>query len=341
MNREIGIDLGTASVLVYVKNKGIVLREPSVVAVERNTGKVLAVGAEAQKMLGRTPASIIAVRPMRDGVISDYEITEKMIKYFLKKVSGFMLFRPRIMVCVPSGITEVEERAVLDASKQAGAKKTYLVEEPIAAAVGAGIDIYKADGNMVVDIGGGTTDVAVISLGDVVVSSSIKVAGDKFDEAIIKYCRKKHSILIGERTAERIKMEIGCVFPSEEKLSIDVKGRCLMTGLPKMVTITTDEILEAFEECVTSIVEAIHSVLERTPPELIGDIVANGIVMTGGGSLVRGFPELVEANTGISTRVADDAISCVAKGTGKCLAYLNHISDGTQNIARNRADAGL
>lgn len=341
MIREIGIDLGTASVLVYVKGKGIVLREPSVVAVERNTNKVLAVGAEAQKMLGRTPASIIAVRPMRDGVISDYEMTEKMIKYFLKKVTGFMLFRPRIMICVPSGITEVEERAVIDAGNQAGAKKTYLVQEPIAAAMGAGIDISKPDGNMIVDIGGGTTDVAVISLNDVVVSSSIKVAGDKFDEAVIKYCRRKHNILIGERTAERIKMEIGCVYPTQDKQSIEVKGRCLLTGLPKMVTLTTDEILEAFEECVATIVEAIHSVLERTPPELVGDIVQNGIVLTGGGALINGFAELVQANTGIEARVADDAISCVARGTGKCLTYLSQIADGTQNIARNRTDNGI
>ena len=336
MIRELGIDLGTASVLVYVKNKGIVLREPSVVAVERNSNKVLAVGAEAQKMLGRTPSSIMAVRPLRDGVISDYEMTEKMIRYFLKKVCGSMMFRPKIMISVPSGITEVEERAVIDAANQAGAKKAYLVEEPIAAAVGAGIDIYKADGNMVIDIGGGTTDIAVISLGDVVVSSSIKVAGDKFDEAIVKYCRRKHNVLIGERTAEKTKMEIGCVFPQEEKFSLDVKGRCLMTGLPKVVTLTTDEIMEAFEECVTDIVEAVHSVLERTPPELVGDIVANGIIMTGGGSLISGFADLIQYKTGIHTAVAEDAISCVAKGTGKCLAYLNQITEGTQNIARNR-----
>ncbi len=335
--REVGIDLGTASVLVYVRGKGIVLREPSVVAVERSTNKVLSVGSEAQKMLGRTPSSIIAVRPLRDGVISDYEMTEKMIKYFLKKVCGnFMLFRPRVMICVPSGITEVEERAVIDAATQAGAKKTYLVEEPIAAALGAGIDIYKANGNMIIDIGGGTSDVAVISLGGVVCSASIKVAGDKFDEAIIKYCRRKHSILIGERTSEKIKVEIGCAFPQEEKTSVEIKGRCLLTGLPKIIQITCDEILEAFEECLESIVEAVHSVLERTPPELVGDIAANGIILTGGGALIKGFADLIEFKTGIPTSVADDAISCVAKGTGKCLAYLNSISEGTQNIARNK-----
>ena len=329
--KEIGIDLGTASVLIYVKGKGIVLQEPSVVAIERNTNKILAVGTEAQRMLGRTPGTIVAIRPLRDGVISDYEMTQRMIKYFLKKVCGFMLFKPRIMVCVPSGITEVEERAVIDATNQAGAKKTYLVEEPIAAALGAGINIEMPDGNMVVDIGGGTTDIAVISLGGVVVSESIKTAGDKFDEALTKYCRKKFNILIGERTAEKIKMEIGCLFPME-----DVKGRCLMTGLPRVFTITTDEVMEAFDECATTIIEGVHSVLERTPPELLGDIAQNGIIMTGGGSLIKGFPERIEAKTGIPTYVADDAISCVARGTGKCLDRISKLQDGTINLARNR-----
>ena len=334
--KEIGIDLGTASVLIYVKGKGIVLQEPSVVAIERNTNKILAVGTEAQRMLGRTPGTIVAIRPLRDGVISDYEMTQRMIKYFLKKVCGFMLFKPRIMVCVPSGITEVEERAVIDATNQAGAKKTYLVEEPIAAALGAGINIEMPDGNMVVDIGGGTTDIAVISLGGVVVSESIKTAGDKFDEALTKYCRKKFNILNGERTAEKIKMEIGCLFPMEEKASVDVKGRCLMTGLPRVFTITTDEVMEAFDECATTIIEGVHSVLERTPPELLGDIAQNGIIMTGGGSLIKGFPERIEAKTGIPTYVADDAISCVARGTGKCLDRISKLQDGTINLARNR-----
>ncbi len=336
MGQEIGIDLGTASVLIYVKGKGIVLQEPSVVAIERNTNKMLAVGTEAQRMLGRTPGSIIAIRPMRDGVISDYEMTQKMIKYFLKKVCGFMLFKPRIMVCVPSGITEVEERAVIDAANQAGAKKTYLVEEPIAAAIGAGIDIDQPDGNMIVDVGGGTTDIAVISLGGVVVSESIKTAGDKFDEALTKYCRKKFNILIGERTAEKIKMDIGCLYPMAEKGTVDVKGRCLMTGLPKVVTITSDEVLEAFEECAVTIIEAIHSVLERTPPELLGDISQNGIIMTGGGSLVRGFDQLIQSKTGIFTSVADDPISCVARGTGKCLDRISKLQDGTINLARRK-----
>ncbi len=336
MAQEIGIDLGTASVLIYVKGKGIVLQEPSVVAIERNTNKILAVGTEAQRMLGKTPGSIITIRPMRDGVISDYEMTQKMIKHFLKKVCGFMLFKPRIMVCVPSGITEVEERAVIDAANQAGAKKTFLVEEPIAAAIGAGIDIDQPDGNMIVDVGGGTTDIAVISLGGVVVSESIKTAGDKFDEALIKYCRKKYNVLIGERTAERIKMEIGCMYPMDDKGSVDVKGRCLMTGLPKVVTITSDEVLEAFEECATTISEAIHSVLEKTPPELLGDISQNGIILTGGGALIRGFPELIFSKTRINTFIADDAISCVARGTGRCLDRLSKLQDGTINLARRK-----
>ncbi|MBC8535469.1 rod shape-determining protein [Feifania hominis] len=336
MYKEIGMDLGTSSVLVFIKNKGIVLREPSVVAIDRLSNKVLAVGTEAQKMLGRTPGNIVAIRPLRDGVISDYEMTEKMIKYFLKKVLGFSLFKPRVMICVPSGITEVEERAVIDAAIQSGAKKAYLVEEPVAAAIGAGIDINRANGSMVIDVGGGTTDIAVISLGGVVVSESIKIAGDKFDEAIIKFCRRKHNVLIGERSAEKIKMEIGCLFPMEEKMSVDVKGRCMLTGFPKIVTITSDEILEALEECASSILEAVHAVLERTPPELAGDIVANGIIMTGGGSLIHGFDKLIQFKTGIKTVVADDAISCVAKGTGECLSMLANIPDGTLNLARNR-----
>ncbi len=336
MGREIGIDLGTASVIVYVKNKGIVLTEPSVVAIEKNSGKVLAVGSEAQMMLGRTPGSIIAIRPLRDGVISDYEMTEKMLKFFLRKVCGFMLIKPRIIVCVPSGITEVEERAVIDAANQAGARKTYLIEEPIAAAIGAGIDIAKANGNMVVDVGGGTTDIAVISLSGIVASSSIKVAGDKFDEVIVKYCRRKYNVLIGERTAEKIKMDIGCVYPMEESVTAEVKGRCLMTGLPKVISLNSEEILEAFDEPATSIIEAIHSVLERTPPELVGDISANGIIMTGGGSLIRGFDQLVQSKTGIRTVVADDPIACVAKGTGKALDVLSALPEGTLNLARSR-----
>ena len=335
--KDIGIDLGTASVLVYVKGKGVVLNEPSVVAIDKNTGKLLKVGAEAQAMLGRTPGNIVAIRPLREGVISDYDMTERMLREFLHKVvGGFQLFKPRVIICVPSGITEVEERAVVDAGIQAGARRVYLIEEPVAAAIGAGIDIALPDGHMVVDIGGGTSDIAVISLSGVVESASIKVAGDQFNEAVVKYMRRKHNVLVGERTAEQMKIEIGCVYPQEEDASIDVKGRCLVTGLPKTITVHSSEMLEAFEEPVERILEAIHSVLERTPPELVGDISNNGIVMTGGGSLVKGFAQLVEARTGIHTMVAEDAISCVAQGTGKSLDSLNDMQDGTVNLSRRR-----
>ena len=337
---DIGIDLGTASVLVYVKGKGVVLNEPSVVAVDKQTGKILSVGESAQKMLGRTPGNIVAIRPMREGVISDYEMTERMIKEFIRKVMGFRLFKPNVVMCVPSIITEVEERAVIDAGTQAGAKRVFLVEEPLAAAIGAGIDIAQPNGNMIVDIGGGTTDIAVISLGGIVESTSIKIAGDKFDEAIIKFIRRKHNVLIGERTAEEIKMQIGCVYPRPEEVSMEIKGRCLMTGLPRTFTVTSTEVLEAFEEVTTSIVEAIHWVIERTPPELTGDISTNGIVMTGGGSLIWGFDKLIAAKTGIPTHVAEEAISCVAYGTGKCLDQLASMQDGTMNLSRRRQMMG-
>ena len=335
--KDIGIDLGTASVLVYIKGKGIVLNEPSVVAIDKNTGRLLKVGAEAQAMLGRTPGNIVAIRPLRDGVISDYDMTERMLKEFIRKVTGgFHLFPPRIMVCVPSGITEVEERAVIDAGRQAGARRVYLIEEPVAAAIGAGIDITKPDGHMVVDIGGGTSDIAVISLSGVVESASIKGAGDQFNESVVKYMRRKHNILIGERTAEQMKMEIGCVYPKEEEATIEIKGRCLMTGLPKTITVNSTEMMEAFEEPVERILEAVHNVLERTPPELVADISNNGIVMTGGGSLVDGFDKLITARTGIHTVVAEDAISCVAEGTGKSLDSLGDMQDGTVNLSRRR-----
>ena len=331
--KDIGIDLGTASVLVYVKGKGVVLNEPSVVAMDKNTGKLLKVGAEAQAMLGRTPGNIVAIRPLREGVISDYDMTEKMLREFIRKVTGFQLFKPRVLICVPSGITEVEERAVIDAGIQAGARKAYLIEEPVAAAIGAGIDITKPDGHMVVDIGGGTADIAVISLSGVVESASIKIAGDQLNEAIVKYMRRKHNLLVGERTAEDMKIKIGCVFPREEELTMDVKGRCLLTGLPRVVTVSSAEMLDAFEEPVERIVEAVHSVLERTPPELVADISTNGIMMTGGGSLVSGFDKLLSARTGIQTFIADDAISCVAIGTGKSLDELNNMQDGTMNLS--------
>ena len=335
--KDIGIDLGTASVLVYVKGKGVVLNEPSVVAIDKNTGKLLKVGAEAQAMLGRTPGNIVAIRPLREGVISDYDMTERMLREFLRKVvGGFQLFKPRVIICVPSGITEVEERAVVDAGIQAGARRVYLIEEPVAAAIGAGIDISKPDGHMVVDIGGGTSDIAVISLSGVVESASIKVAGDQFNEAIVKYMRRKHNVLVGERTAELMKMQIGCVFPKEQEASIEIKGRCLVTGLPKVINVSSTEMLEAFEEPVERILEAVHGVLERTPPELVADISNNGIVMTGGGSLVDGFDKLIEARTGIHTVVAEGAISCVAEGTGRSLDSLNSMTDGTVNLSRRK-----
>ena len=328
--KDIGIDLGTASVLVYVKGKGVVLNEPSVVAINKDDGRLLSVGADAQAMLGRTPGNIVAIRPLREGVISDYDMTERMLKEFIRKVSGSFhhIFKPRVIICVPSGITEVEERAVVDAGLQSGASHVYLIEEPVAAAIGAGIDITKPEGHMVVDIGGGTSDIAVISLSGVVESASIKVAGDQFNEAIVKYMRRKHNILIGERTAEQMKMQIGCVFPKEEETTIEIKGRCLMTGLPKTITVTSTEMLEAFEEPVERILEAIHSVLERTPPELASDITENGICLTGGGALLYGMDKFIAEQTKVPCYVAEDPISCVAIGTGKVLENIDAFSSG-------------
>ena len=330
MSKDIGIDLGTASVLVYVKGKGIVLREPSVVAIDKNTDRILKVGREAQQMLGRTPSNIIAVRPLRDGVISQYQVTLRMIQYFIRRACGTVLFKPRVIICVPSGITEVEERAVVDAATQAGAKKTYLIEEPVAAAIGAGIDVSMPNGHMIVDIGGGTTDIAVISLNGVVVSESIKVAGDKFDEAIIRYVRKHHNVHIGERTAEAIKIKVGSVWEREEPC-------WAIQGLPRLVRVSSLEMPEALEEPITQIVEAICSVIERTPPELIGDILENGIVMTGGGSLLYGLNHLIANVTGVKTRVADKAVSCVAIGTGRSLEVMPDIPEGAINISRQRS----
>ena len=321
--QDIGIDLGTATVIAYIKGKGIVLREPSVVAVNNLTGEVLAVGHEARRMLGRTPGNIVAIRPLRDGVISDYTVTEKMLKYFINKISGKIFFAPRIMICIPSQVTEVEKKAVIDAASNAGARKVYLIEEPIAAAIGAGIDISKPCGNLIVDIGGGTTDIAVISLGGSVVSSSIKVAGDKFDEYIVKYIKKRHNVMIGERTAEELKQQIGCVFPKIQDMEMDVRGRDLLTGLPKTITIYSSEMMEALEEPAMLIIDAVHSVLERTPPELAADISDKGIYMTGGGCLIDGLDRLLQEKTGINVMIAEDAISCVAKGTGKALDNLD------------------
>lgn len=321
---DIGIDLGTASVLVYIKGKGVVLKEPSVVAIDRNTNKIKAVGNEARSMLGRTPGNIVAIRPLKQGVISDYTITEKMLKYFIEKAVGKRLLRkPRISICVPSGVTEVEKRAVEDATYQAGARSVEIIEEPIAAAIGAGIDITKACGSMVVDIGGGTSDIAVISLGGTVVSTSIKVAGDNFDEAIVRYMRKKHNLLIGERTAEDIKIKIGTAYKRPEVLTIDIRGRNLITGLPKTITVSSEETEDALKEVTSQIVEAVHSVLEKTPPELASDIADRGIVMTGGGSLLQGLDQLIEQKTGITVITADDPLTCVAIGTGKYVEFLS------------------
>ena len=317
--QSIGIDLGTATVLVYVKGKGIVLREPSVVAINRDTGEALSVGEEARRMLGRTPGNIVAIRPLKDGVISDYSVTEKMLKYFIHKVCGKFIFAPTIMVCVPSGVTEVEKKAVVDAASQAGARKVYLIEEPIAAAIGAGIDISKACGSMVVDMGGGTTDIAIISLGGAVVSTSIKVAGNKFDEYIIKYIKKRYNVVIGDRTAEDLKINIGCVYPRMQRLEMEVRGRHLATGLPVNLVVNSDDMLEALKEPATQVVEAVLSILERTPPELSADISDRGIYMTGGGCLVHGLDKLLQEKTGINVMIAEESVSCVAIGTGKAL----------------------
>lgn len=329
---DIGIDLGTANVLVYVNGKGIVLEEPSVVAIETRTNSVLAVGEEARKMIGRTPGNIVAIRPLRDGVISNYDVTEKMLNYFINKVvdkKGFSrFFMPRIMVCVPTGVTEVEKRAVEEATRQAGARDVYIIEEPIAAAIGSGIDIAQPNGNMVIDIGGGTADIAVISLGGAVVSESIKMGGDRFDEAIVRYMRKQHNLLIGERSAEKIKIEIGCAFKREEEKSMKISGRNLVTGLPESLEINSTEILEALDECAEQIVITAHNVLEKTPPELAADISDTGIIMTGGGALLHGLDKRIEERLGIKVIIADEPLACVAKGTGSALGSLDLLETG-------------
>ena len=322
-NSDIGVDLGTASVLVYISGRGVVLKEPSVVAFDRDTKKIVAIGEEARLMLGRTPGNIVAIRPLRQGVISDYTVTEKMLKHFIQKAIGKRTFRkPRISVCVPSRVTEVEKKAVEDAAYQAGAREVAVIEEPIAAAIGAGVDITKPCGNMIVDIGGGTTDIAVISLGGVVASTSVKIAGDDFDEAIVRYMRKKHNLLIGDRTAEEIKIQIGTCFLTGEDATMDVRGRNLVSGLPRKVTVTASETEEALRESVSQIVEAVHEVLEKTPPELAADIADRGIVMTGGGCLLRGLEELIEDRIGINAITAEDPMLCVAIGTGLFIEYL-------------------
>ena len=335
-SRDIGIDLGTATVLVFVEGKGIVLNEPSVVAVDTSIDTITKIGKDAQAMLGRNPTHIEVIRPLKEGVISRYDVTQKMIQYFIRRACGNAVFRPRVVICIPTGISEVEERAVIDAGSQAGARKTYLIDEPVAAALGAGVDIYSPVGSMIVDIGGGTTDVAVISLGGVVVSQSIKIAGDKFDEAIMRYVRRKYNVAIGERTAEKVKIQIGSVYEHNEAKTMEVKGRCLIQGLPKNITLSSKEMLEAMMEPISSVLDSICSVIEKTPPELVGDILKNGIILVGGGSLLQGLDRLIEDVTGIKTRLAKDPIKCVALGTGRVLKMLNGVPEGVIDLSRFR-----
>ena len=326
LSQDIGIDLGTATVLVYVKGKGIVLKEPSVVAINQDTGKIIAVGSEARRMLGRTPGNIVAIRPLREGVIADYDVTEKMLRYFINKANGKKwFFKPRVMVCIPSGVTGVEERAVRQAALQAGARYAHLIEEPLAAALGAGLDISEPSGSMIIDIGGGTTDVAVLSLGGIVCSRSLRVGGDKFDEAIVRYIRREFNLMIGERTGEEIKIEIGSALVDKNK-STTIRGRDLVTGLPKAITVNSEQIHAAISEPLEAVVGAVKEVLEATPPELSADIVNKGIIMTGGGSLLHNFDKLISKETGLPVYVAEDAISCVAKGTGKALSMIDMLS---------------
>ncbi len=318
--RDIGIDLGTANTLVHMKGKGIVLREPSVVAINNNTGDVLSVGIEAKNMIGRTPGNITAIRPMKDGVIADFQITQGMLKYFIRKIMGKnLLLRPRVVVCVPSGVTEVEKRAVIDATLQAGAKEAYLIEEPMAAAIGAKLPVEEPSGSMVVDIGGGTSEVAVISLGGIVVSRSLRIAGNELDDAIVHYVKKEYNLMIGERTAEEIKIRIGSASPMEPEMKINISGRDLVTGLPKDLSISSEEIREALAEPVNAIVDSIKYTLEKTPPELAADIMERGIMLTGGGALLKGLDKLILKETGIPVNVAEFPLDCVVLGTGRVL----------------------
>jgi rod shape-determining protein MreB len=324
---DIGVDLGTASVLVFVRGRGIVLREPSVVAINRDSGQVIAVGTEARRMLGRTPGNIVAVRPMRDGVIADFDVTEKMLRYFISKAGARrFLFRPRVMVCIPAQVTGVEERAVRQAVVQAGARQAHVIEEPMAAALGAGMDVSQASGSMVVDIGGGTTDVAVLALGGIVCSLSLKLGGDKFDDAIVRYVRREFNLLIGERTAEELKIEVGSAYPRRAELkSMTIRGRDVMSGLPKAVEVSTTQVWEAIVEPLQLVVAAVKEVLERTPPELSADLVDKGIILTGGGSLLNDMDRLLSEETKLPVVLADDPVSCVAMGTGRALSMLNYL----------------
>jgi rod shape-determining protein MreB len=333
--RDMGIDLGTANTLVYIKGKGIVAREPSVVAIETHTRKVLAVGEEAKKMIGRTPGNIVAIRPLKDGVIADFDVTQNMLKYFIKLASPRRsLFQPRVVVCVPSGVTEVEKRAVEEAAIHAGARDAYLIEEPMAAAIGAGLPVHEATGSMIVDIGGGTTEVAIISLGGIVTSKSIRVGGDELDESIVSYIKKEYSLMIGERTAENIKITIGSAETSSEEKTMDIRGRDLISGLPKTISITSLEIYEAMKEQIYAILEAIKSTLEKTPPELASDIIEQGIMLTGGGALLDGIDRIIIIETGMPVHIAENPLDCVAIGTGKALESIDVLRKSISNNKR-------
>ena len=334
--RDIAIDLGTSSTLIYVRGKGVAVREPSVVAVDKLTGRLPKVGEDAQKMLGRTPANIVAIHPVVNGVISDYDMATRMLQELLGRVTGFSFFKPRVIICVPSGITGVEERATIDAVIEAGARKVYLLEKAVATSTGAGIDISKPDGHMIIDIGGGTTEVAVVSLGGVVECESIPIAGDEFDESIIRYVRRKHEVLIGKRTAEDLKIQIGCAFLRPEMETREVKGRDLHTGLPKAITVNSNDMLDAMKEPLDKLMETIHFVLEQTPPELTGDISKNGIVMSGGGSLLWGLDKMITNQTGIEAVVVDDTLACTAYGAGRMLRELVNMQDGMINLSRRK-----
>ena len=332
-SNDMGIDLGTATTLVFVKGEGVVLCEPSVVAIERGTSHVLAVGEEAKRMLGRTPGNIIAIRPMKDGVIADFEITEAMLRYFIKKVHHRrVLVRPRIVIAIPSGITEVEKRAVKDSAERAGAREVFLIEEPIAAAIGVGLPIQEPIGNMIIDIGGGTTEIAVISLAGIVFSKSIRIGGDEMNEAIIEYLKKTYNLMVGERTSEDIKIKIGSAYPLEEEMSLEVKGRDLVAGLPKTVTITSEEIRESLQEPLRAILEVTKMSLERTPPELAADLIDHGIVMAGGGSLLRGLDKLISEETGLPVHISEDPITAVANGTGRVLSEIQYLKKVTVSV---------
>ena len=334
--RDIAIDLGTMTTILYVRGRGIRLREATLVAMDRTNGRLLRIGEEAKKMLGRTPANIVPIHPIVSGVISDYDMTARMLKEFISRVTSFSLFKPRVLICIPASITGVEERALIDAAIEAGARKVYLLETSLATAVGAGIEINKADGHMVIDIGSGTTEIAVVSLGGVVECESIKTAGTVFDEAIVRYVRKKHNLLIGLRTAEELKESIGCVYPRPEVAYEEVKGRCLITGLPRSVTISSTDMIEALEEPVAQLMEAVHMVLERTPPELVADVSQNGIILSGGGSQLWGLDKTIEERTGITTVLVDDALSCTAYGAGRMLENLDEMNEGMINLARRK-----